>query len=306
MDAPVSASTPVAVVGLGNMGLPIAERILDAGFPLAVFNRTAEKAAPLAERGAKLLSSPGDALREADVCVTVLADDEALEAVVLGEDGVLAGARPGTALIEMSTASVAISERVARAAARAGVGYLRAPVSGNPTVVRGGTLTIVVSGPEGLAKRVDPLLTTIGPTVVYVGDDEAARVVKLVLQVLIGGTAELLSEALVLGEAAGVERRKLLEVIGASVVGSRFVEYKTEPLLADDYSATFTTSLMLKDVGLVLDLAAEKEVVLPFAEQLSTLLESAVERGYGDQDFIALFRQLREARTPEPTAMRDR
>jgi 3-hydroxyisobutyrate dehydrogenase-like beta-hydroxyacid dehydrogenase len=94
-------------------------------------------------------------------------------------------------------------------------------------------------------------------------------------------------------------------VIGASVVGSRFVDYKTEPLLHDDYSATFTTSLMLKDVGLVLDLAAEHGVVLPFAEQLSTLLESAVERGYGDQDFIALFRQLREA-TPEPTAIRDR
>jgi 3-hydroxyisobutyrate dehydrogenase-like beta-hydroxyacid dehydrogenase len=200
---------------------------------------------------------------------------------------------------------VSVSERVAGAAADAGVGYLRAPVSGNPTVVRGGTLTIMVSGRQELAAQVDPLLRAVGPTVLYVGDGESARVVKLVLQVLIGGTAELLGESLVLGEAAGVDREKLLQVIGASVVGSRFVDYKTEPLLHDDYSATFTTSLMLKDVGLVLDLAAEQGVVLPFAEQLSTLLESAVERGYGDQDFIALFRQLREA-TPEPTAIRDR
>ncbi len=306
MDAPVDATTPVAVVGLGNMGLPIAERILAGGFPLAVFNRSAEKAAPLVERGAKLLASPADALREADICLTVLADDAALESVVLGEDGVLAGARPETVLVDMSTVSVAVSERVADAAAAAGVGYLRAPVSGNPTVVRGATLTIIVSGAENLAARADPLLRAIGPTVLYVGDGEGARVVKLVLQVLIGGTAELLGEALVLGEAAGVDRGKLLEVIGASVVGSRFVEYKTEPLLHDDYSATFTTSLMLKDVGLVLDLANEMEVVLPFAEQLSTLLESALERGYGDQDFIALFRQLREAPTPEPTAIRDR
>jgi 3-hydroxyisobutyrate dehydrogenase len=306
MDAPVDASTRVAVAGLGNMGLPIAERILDGGFPLAVFNRSAEKAAPLVERGAKLLASPADALREADICLTVLADDAALESVVLGDDGVVAGARPGTVLIDMSTVSVEVSERVAGGSAEAGVGYLRAPVSGNPTVVRGGTLTIIVSGPGDLAAQVDPLLREIGPTVLYVGDGEGARVVKLVLQVLIGGTAELLGEALVLGEAAGVEREKLLEVIGASVVGSRFVEYKTEALLHDDYSATFTTSLMLKDVGLVLDLAADKEVVLPFAEQLSTLLESAVQRGYGDQDFIALFRQLREAPSPEPTAIRGR
>jgi 3-hydroxyisobutyrate dehydrogenase-like beta-hydroxyacid dehydrogenase len=306
MDAPVDASTPVAVAGIGNMGLPIAERVLHGGFPLAVFNRNAEKAAPLVERGAKLLASPADALREADICLTVLADDAAFESVVLGDDGILAGARPGTVLIDMSTVSVEVSDRVAGAASGAGVGYLRAPVSGNPTVVRGGTLTMIVSGPGDLAARVEPLLRAIGPTVLYVGDGERARVVKLVLQILIGGTAELLGEALVLGESAGVDREKLLEVIGASVVGSRFVDYKTEPLLHDDYSATFTTSLMLKDVGLVLDLAAEQEVVLPFAEQLSTLLESAVERGYGDQDFIALFRQLREAPTPEPTAIRDR
>jgi 3-hydroxyisobutyrate dehydrogenase-like beta-hydroxyacid dehydrogenase len=305
MDAAVDAATPVAVVGLGNMGLPVAERLLAAGFPLAVFNRTPEKAAPLVERGGKLLATPADALQDADVCLTVLADDSALESVVLGEGGLLAGARPGTTLVDMSTVSVAVSERVDERAAEASVGYLRAPVSGNPTVVRGGTLSIMVSGPEELARKLDPLLRAIGPTILYVGEGESARVVKLVLQILIAGTAELLGEALVLGEAAGVDRAKLLEAIGASAVGSRFVGYKTEPLLHDDYSATFTTRLMLKDVGLVLDLATEKDVELPFAEQLSTLLESAVERGYGDQDFIALFRRLQEARTRQP-AIRDR
>jgi len=294
----------VAVVGLGNMGEPIAERIIEAGFPVAVWNRTAGKAEPLAERGATLLPAPADALRQADVCVSVLADDDALEAVLLGPDGVLANARLGTALVEMSTVSVAASERVAEAAEAAGVDYLRAPVSGNPTVVRGGTLTIMVSGAEETATRFGPLLEAVGPTVLYVGEREAARVVKLVLQVLIGGTAELLGEALVLGEAAGVERKMLLEVIGASAVGSKFVGYKTEPLLQEDYSATFTTSLMLKDIGLVLDLAAQKDLDLPFAGHLATLLESAIEQGYGDQDFIALFRRLREARPT--TATRDR
>ena len=221
----------VALAGLGNMGLPIAERLLDAGFALSVWNRTPEKAEPLVERGAKQLTRPDEALREADVCMTVLADDAAFEDVVLGEHGVLAGARPGTVLIDMSTISVAASEHVAGRAAQAGVGYLRAPVSGSPVIVRGGTLTIMVSGPEDLVETHRPLLESIGPTLIYAGQDEAARVVKLVLQVLIGGTAELLAEALVLGETAGVDREKLLEAIGASVVGSRFVEYKTEPLL---------------------------------------------------------------------------
>jgi 3-hydroxyisobutyrate dehydrogenase-like beta-hydroxyacid dehydrogenase len=297
---------PVALLGLGNMGLPIAERLLDAGFSLSVWNRTPERAAPLVERGAKQLSSPDEALRKADVCVTVLADDAAFEDVLLGEQGVLAGARPGTTLVDMSTVSVDASEHIATRAAQAGVGYLRAPVSGSPVIVRGGTLTIIVSGPEDLAADLRPVLEAIGPTILYVGHEEAARVVKLVLQVLIGGTAELLAEALVLGEQSGVEREKLLEAIGESVVGSRFVEYKTKPLLEEDYSATFTTNLMLKDVKLVLDLASERGVDLPFTNRLSALLEDAVARGHGDQDFIVLFRRLEEAHVTEPTATRDR
>jgi len=296
----------VAVLGLGNMGEPIAERILAAGFPLSVWNRTPEKAAPLVERGAGQLGSPDEALRKADVCVTVLADDAAFEDVVLGEHGVLAGARRGTVLIDMSTISVAASEHVADRATLAGIGFLRAPVSGSPVIVRGGTLTIMLSGPEDLAETYRPLLESIGPTILYVGHDEAARVVKLALQVMIGGTAELLAEALVFGETAGVEREKLLEAIGASVVGSRFVEYKTEPLLKNDYSATFTTNLMLKDVRLVLDLASEEGVDLPFTDRLSALLEDAVARGHGDQDFIALFRRLREARFTGPSTTEDR
>jgi len=301
MDAPVGTSTAVSVVGLGNMGEAIAERILEAGFPLSVYNRTEEKAAPLVEKGAKLLHTPAEALSASDVCVTALADDAALEDVVLGAHGLLEGARSGTALIDMSTVSVAASEHVGTRVAQAGVGYLRAPVSGNPTVVRGGTLSIMVSGEERLAQNLDPLLRAIGPTVLYVGEDEQARVVKLVLQILVGGTAELLGEALVLGETAGVDRAKLLEAIAASAVGSKFVGYKTEPLLEDDYSATFTTSLMLKDVGLVLDLARSEGVNLPFTEQLGLLLESAVEHGYGDKDFIALFQVLREAHSHPAT-----
>jgi 3-hydroxyisobutyrate dehydrogenase len=284
-------AAPVAVVGLGRMGLPIAERILDAGFPLSVYNRTAAKADALAARGAAVLGSPADALASADVCVTMLADDEALGEVATA---ILAGARSGTTLVDMSTVSVAASERVAERAAAAGVDYLRAPVSGNPFVVRAGNLTVIVSGSEDVARRHEPLLQAIGPKVFYVGEGEKARVVKLVLQILIAGTAELLAEGVVLGEAAGVERGILLEVAAASAVGSPFVKYKTEPLLRDDYSATFTTAMMLKDIDLVLDLAGESELALPLTRELRPLLDSLAESGYADKDFMALYLQLRK------------
>jgi len=299
MDAPVAMK--VAVVGLGKMGLAIAERVLAGGFPLTVYNRTPGREAELVEGGATVLGTAAGALHVADVCITMLSDDEALEGVVLGPDGVLAGARPETALIDMSTVSVAVSERVAAAADTAGVSFLRAPVSGNPVVVRSGNLTIIVSGPQETAAAFDGLLRSIGPKVFYVGEGERARVVKLVLQVLIGGTAELLAEGLVLGEAAGLDRAKLLEVIKDSAVGSPFVGYKTAPLLRGEYSATFTTTMMLKDLDLVLDLAKSADLELPFAEGLRPLLEETAEAGYADSDFMALLLRL-ERRTAERAA----
>jgi len=304
--APVAVRAPVAVAGLGKMGFAIAERMLDAGFPLFVFNRTAARAEPLVQRGAVGLVSAREALARASVCVTMLADDAALEAVVLGADGVLAGARQGTTLVDMSTVSVAVSERVAQRAETAGISYLRAPVSGNPGVVRSGSLTIVVSGEETALREVEEILRAIGPTIHYVGEGERARVVKLVLQILIGGTAELLAEALVLGESAGIERARLLDVVSASAVASPFVKYKSEPLVRDDYSATFTTAMMLKDVDLVLDLAHDARVELPLTERLRALLRATAEGGYADVDFMALFAHLRQAGAGQSTATRTR
>ena len=286
MDAAVTS-----LVGTGKMGCAIGERLLAAGYPLAVYNRTPERAQPLLDAGASSLASLAEALRDADLCVTVISDDVALREVA---GGVLAGARPGTTLIDMSTVSVAASEEVATAADEAGVSYLRAPVSGNPGVVRGGTATIILSGPADAARDADAVLRAIGPNVFYVGDGEAARVVKLALQVMIGGTAQLMAEALVLAEAAGVDKATLLEVMGNSAVGSPFVKYKTDPLVRDDYSATFTTSMMLKDVDLVLGLAADRGSPTPVTEALRGLLADAVAGGHGDVDFMALYLQLRD------------
>jgi 3-hydroxyisobutyrate dehydrogenase-like beta-hydroxyacid dehydrogenase len=282
----------VGLIGLGNMGTAIAERALDGGFRLVVYNRTPQKAQPLAGRGATVAGTAAELVSQVDVVLTSLADDEALEAVAAD---VLAAARPGTVLVDMSTVSPAASARVASLAGEASVGYLRAPVSGNPAVVRAGNLTFIVSGSLETLERVEPVLRAIGCTIHHVGDGEQARIVKLAINLMIGGLAQLMSEALVLGEAAGVSRSDLLEVMGNSAVGAPFVKYKTEPLLRDDFSATFTTALMEKDIDLVLEAADEAGVELPVAREMKALLRAACDAGYADDDFIALFLHLQSA-----------
>jgi 3-hydroxyisobutyrate dehydrogenase-like beta-hydroxyacid dehydrogenase len=282
----------VGLVGLGNMGTAIAERLLGAGYPLLVHNRTATKAEPLAADGATVAKTLSELAADADVVITSLANDEALETVAAD---VVAAARPGTVLVDMSTVSPIVSARVASEAAAASVAYLRAPVSGNPSVVRAGNLSFIVSGPRETLERVEPVLLAIGPTIHLVGDAEQARVVKLAVNLMIAGLAQLMSEALVLGESAGVSRADLLEVMGSSAVGAPFVKYKTEPLLRDDFSATFTTSLMEKDLDLVLDAADENGVELPVVRELKKLVRAAIDAGYGDDDFMALYLHLRSA-----------
>jgi 3-hydroxyisobutyrate dehydrogenase-like beta-hydroxyacid dehydrogenase len=282
----------VGLIGLGSMGTAMAERLLDGGYELSVYNRTPQKAVALAERGAAVAETAAKLVEQVDVVLTSLANDEAFELVAAS---VAAAARPGTVLVDTSTVSPAVSARVARLAETASVRYLRAPVSGNPTVVRAGNLTFIVSGAEETLVQVEPVLRAIGPTIHHVGEAEQARIVKLAINLMIAGLAQLMSEALVLGEAAGVSRASLLEVMGSSAAGAPFVKYKTEPLLRDDFSATFTTALMEKDIDLVLAVSEEVGVELPLARELKALLLGAIEAGYAEKDFISLFAHLRSA-----------
>jgi 3-hydroxyisobutyrate dehydrogenase-like beta-hydroxyacid dehydrogenase len=222
------------LIGLGNMGTAIAGRLLGAGYELAVYNRSSAKAEPLRAQGAKVLETAGALAEAVDIVLTSLADDEALESVAAA---IASAAQPGTLLVDLSTVSPAASARVAALADEASLLYLRAPVSGNPSVVHAGNLTFIVSGPREALERAEPTLLAIGRAIHEVGEGEQARVVKLAINLVIGGLAELMAEALVLSEASGVSRAALLETMGDSAAGAPFVKYKTEPLLRDDYSA---------------------------------------------------------------------
>lgn len=274
------------------MGTAFAERLLDGGYDLLVYNRTAAKADPLAARGADVAGTAEELAERVDVVLTSLPNDEALESVA---EEVVGAMRPDGVLVDLSTVSPGASARVAGLAEEASVAYLRAPVSGNPTVVRSGNLSFIVSGPREALDRVEPVLKTIGPTVHYVGDAEQARIVKLALNLMIAGLAQLMSEALVLAEASDVSRQDLLETMGSSAVGAPFVKYKTEPLLHDDFSATFTTALMEKDIDLILDAAKQAGLELPVAQEMKSLLRATAEAGYSDDDFMALYLRQRSA-----------
>jgi 3-hydroxyisobutyrate dehydrogenase-like beta-hydroxyacid dehydrogenase len=272
------------------MGSAFAERLLDAGYQPVVHNRNRQKTEPLAARGAVVAETAAELAAAVEFVLTSLSDDDAFEFIAAS---VVGAARPGTVLVDLSTVSPKASARVATLAERASVLYVRAPVSGNPSVVRAGNLAFIVSGPRTACERAEPVLLAIGPTIHLVGDAEQARIVKLSINLVIAGLAQLMSEALVLGEASGVSRSALLETMGGSAAGAPFVKYKTEALLHDDYSATFTTSLMEKDIDLVLEAAEAARVRLPLAGEIKSLARSAIEAGYRDDDFMALFLHLR-------------
>jgi 3-hydroxyisobutyrate dehydrogenase-like beta-hydroxyacid dehydrogenase len=277
----------VAIVGLGRMGRALARRLLDQGHDVAVWNRSNGPVQEMAGAGATALGELGAAWDGGRPVITFLADDAAVEQVC---GDLIAAAPSGATLIEMSTISPPASARVAQAAQARGVRYLRAPVSGNPSVITAGNLGIMVSGERAVYDDVHPLLLAIGPKVYYVGDAEQARVLKLVLNSVIAGTTQLLAEALTLGEVNGLDRADMLEVVAGSAVASPFIAYKTKALVERDYTPTFSVALLAKDVGLALDAAAGTP--LPVLEQVRRLTEETVADGLGDLDLLALLVHL--------------
>jgi 3-hydroxyisobutyrate dehydrogenase-like beta-hydroxyacid dehydrogenase len=290
----------VSLLGLGRMGSAIAERLLGAGRELAVWNRTRARADQFAERGVVTLDQPADAWTHGDVAIVMVADTAAVESVVLGSEGLLSGDCAGRTIIDMSTISPERSTVIAASADQAGTAFLRAPVTGNPTVVAAGNLGIMISGPRAAYLDVASLLRDIGPNHFYVGEGDEARVVKLAVNLVLAGTTELLAEALVMGEQNGIDRRAMLKVIGGSAMGSPFVKYKTDALVADDYGSTFTTEGMEKDVRLALECANAAGVPLPVTALVQQLLRGCIASGMGDIDFTALVPRLRREAGLDP------
>ncbi|MFD0732788.1 NAD(P)-dependent oxidoreductase [Planotetraspora mira] len=287
-DSTTDASGPrVGWIGTGRMGVAMAERLAKAGVDLTAWNRTLAKAEPLKEHGAAVCEAVAD-LRDRDVVFTMVSTSADLEKVLLGEGGLLTGDQVPGAVVDCSTISTEASAAVRAICAERGVDFLAAPVSGNGKVVRSGTLSLVVSGPEATYDKVAHLLRHIGKSVTYVGEGDLARLVKIAHNLMLGVVTQSLAEITVLVEKGGVSRHAFLEFLNNSVMGSAFTRYKSPAFVNLDYTPTFTPILLRKDFDLGLAAARSLDVPMPVTAVTAQMVQASVGSGRVDEDFSIL------------------
>ena len=279
----------VAVVGLGAMGSRVARRLLEAGHELHVWNRTAEKAAPLDEAGAVAAATPAEAAARAEAVLTMVADPAALREVTEGEEGAAAGVREGATVIEMSTVGPDAVRRLA-SVLEARAGLMDAPVLGSRSEADAGTLKIFVGGPAELVERWAPLLSVLGSPL-HVGAVGSGAAAKLVANTTLVGTIGVLGEALALAEGLGLPRERAFEVLAATPLGAQ-AERRRESVESGEYPPRFALYLARKDAELVAAAAREAGVDLRLTEAARSWLAEAEEAGLGDRDYSAVLARI--------------
>ncbi len=283
----MTQTTRIGWIGAGRMGVPMAGFLLQAGYPLAVYSRTAASRAKLVKLGAREASDVRDCVNDVQVVFSSVSDDAALRDIALGPNGVLANAAAGTVFAETSTVSSEVSELVALEAQRAGVSYLRMPISGNAASARKGDVTVMVSGPAAAWEEVQPLVEAFSKSQVYLGDAEQARVMKLVVNALVVNLAQTIAEALALGSKAGLDWEVMLDTLAQSTLASPWLKIKIAALKKHDYEATMSARLILKDIDLMLAAARSHEVPMPLTANTRQLMQVLVGEGFGEEDYMA-------------------
>jgi 2-hydroxy-3-oxopropionate reductase len=283
----------IGFIGLGIMGRPMAENLIEAGYDLVAYNRTREKAEELG--GATVAESPKEVAQSSDVIITMLPDSPQVEEVLAGEDGVFEGLREGALLVDMSTISPVVTEVLSDRAKEQGASMLDAPVSGGDVGAIEGTLSIMVGGSEEDFERARPLFEVMGATVTHVGPVGTGQVAKAANQIVVALTIEAVSEALVLGSKGGVAPEKILDVLGGGLAGNKVMEVKREKMLEHSFDPGFRVELHHKDLGIALAAGREYGVTLPVTAVVDQMLETLMMGGRGDQDHSALLTLIEES-----------
>lgn len=286
---PARPRRPVGVVGLGTMGAGMASRLLDQGFDVVVYNRTAAKCAPLADRGAIMAASPREVAGRCDMVVTSVADPAAVDEVIFGTDGIAAALPLGGTIVDTSTVPPDFARTAAARAARSGHHLLDARILGNGEHAREGQLRFMVGGPEEAFARALPLLEALGKEVVHLGAHGTGAAMKLVLNMLMGVQMQALAEAVVFGERAGLRREDVFRAIAASGFSSPVMRFKCGVMQRRAFApADFRLALMRKDMALVAATARDNGVPMAVADATTTMLTAAVGQGLGDLDCAAV------------------
>jgi 3-hydroxyisobutyrate dehydrogenase len=256
---------------------------------VSVWNRTRSKAQPLADRGARLASTPADAAKEADVVLTMLADGDAASHAMASPDGALATLAPGSVWVQMGTIGLEWSERLAELAGERGLVFVDAPVSGSDGPAWEGQLVVLASGPDAARERVEPIFDAIGQRTLWLGPAGNGTRLKVVLNNLLVTQVEAAAESLALTEALGLDPQLLVDAIADGPLGSPFALAKLNAMLARDFAPGFPFRHALKDAGLALSAAHDLHLELPLTDALARRWQEGVAAGHGDEDVSSAF-----------------
>jgi len=286
--------TTVGFIGLGIMGGPMAANLVNAGFDVVGYNRSKPAADRLVEQGGRAAGSVAEAVRDADVVITMLPDSPDVEQVALGDDGVLANAKSGLLYIDCSTIKPDTARTVAEQAAKQGVRVLDAPVSGGEQGAIDGVLSIMVGGEAEAFDAAADVFDAVGKTVLHVGKAGSGQTVKAANQLIVAGTLELVAESIVFLEAHGVDTEAALSVLNGGLAGSAILERKGANMLKREFNPGFRAELHHKDLGIVQAAAREAGVTIPLGAVASQLVGALVARGDGKLDHSALLKLVDE------------
>jgi 3-hydroxyisobutyrate dehydrogenase len=285
----------LAFIGLGIMGLPMAGHLLNAGHPLTVHSRTKSKATELLNAGAAWADTPAEAAKNADVVFVCVTDTPDVQAVLIGDRGVIASARPGLIVVDHSTISPTATKHFASELAKHGTRLLDAPVSGGDVGARNATLAIMVGGDPVAFDRVLPLLQMLGKTITHCGPSGSGQLTKLVNQILVSVTNLAVSEAMTLAIAGGLDPQKTIDAVAGGAAGSWQLSNLGPKMIAGDFRPGFMIDLQLKDLRLVHEAAKDAGVDLAAANLVTERFQQAQRDGHGRDGTQALFDAVRRA-----------
>src|SRR5258705_8509386 len=291
----MTAGLKLGFIGLGVMGRPMALNLMKAGYAMTVYARRAQALEPLVAAGARTVANPAEVARASDIVFSLVTASADSEAVALGSEGIIQGARPGCVVIDMATISPLATRRIAQALEARSIEHIDAPVSGGPAGAQGATLSIMAGGKPQVFAQVRPLFECLGKTILHMGDHGAGQVTKACNQLALTVTAQAAAEALALARSCGLDPARVHEALMGGVAASRVLDLFGKRMVSRDFGTGIDTRLYHKDLGIVLELAQEAGLPLPAGAVVKQQINALMGAGEGSADFSVLIRALERA-----------